>query len=109
MSVINHILDTLNLISDNGKVIDAGKYFLAKRILEVGYEKIKREGLDSTAITPYVTAILDYRADRSEIKIIKNEQTGHDEVYWYRIEKGKSYESQAIDANADGTKEEDKS
>lgn len=106
MTVIEKILETLNLISDDGQVVDASKYFIAKRVLEIGYDKIQREDLDSRAITPYITAILDYRAGRSEIQIIKDKQTNEYEVYWQKVEKGTPDEPQA-DANTNGTKEED--
>jgi len=107
MSVIQQILDTLKLIKDDGHVVDASKYFLSKRVLEIAYDKIHREGLDSRSITPYITAILDYRAGKCDIQIIKDKQTNEYEVYWQRVEKGTPDEPQTTNANTDGTKEED--
>ena len=107
MTVIEQILDTLNLVTDNGKVVEAGKYFIAKRVLEIAYEKINKEGLDSRSITPYITAILDYRSGRSEIEIIKDKQTNEYEVYWYRLKEGKPHAAQTIDPDTNGSEKKE--
>ena len=107
MTVIQKILDTLNLVKDDGKVIDASKYFLSKRVLEIAYARIHKENLDSSAIAPYITALLDYRADKAEIDIIKDEQTDEYHVYWQKVGKGTPNESQATSTKADGSKKED--
>jgi hypothetical protein len=84
-SRVGQILKLLKFVQEDGNVVDAGKLFVANRVLTLAYDQVDRGLIPIENISTFVQALIEFREEELEFTFEIDKQTGEEQVYCKRL------------------------